>query len=199
MNIDSILVVILKVFKKPSSKEANLNISNSQERKRPYIQTVDYGLISLKLKPSVKYSVTWHAETLLAYNFICRCFVLLLSCLLCFLVLYSPMVKVIECENWAKDNLRDPTWTSVLNISFISWAIVQLTEFLQWSVVFRPSCCGYWQVLSGRQYLPKLCLCLGQTANFDISLWDRWKSPALAKINSYSVTFTRERWQLFKW
>ena len=99
MNIDSILVVILKVFKKSSSKEANLNISNSQERKRPYIQTVDYGLISLKLKPSVKYSVTWHAETLLAYNFIYRCFVLLLSCLLCFLVLYSPMVKVIECEN----------------------------------------------------------------------------------------------------
>lgn len=58
MNIDSILVVKLKVFKKPSSKEAKLNISNSQERKRPYIQTVDYGLISLKLKPSVKYSVT---------------------------------------------------------------------------------------------------------------------------------------------
>ena len=140
----------------------------------------------------MKYSVTWHAEILLlAYNFIYFCFLLLLSCLLCFLELYSPMVKFIEMweyhiENWAKDNLRDPTWTGVLNISFFSWAIVQLTGFLQWSVVYHPSCCGHWQALSGRQYLPKLCLCLGQTANFVISSWYGWKFPALAKINSYS-------------
>lgn len=63
------------------------------------MQAVDYGIISLKLKETVKYSMTWHAEMLLAYNYIYFCFVLLLSCLLCFLVLYSPMVKFIECEN----------------------------------------------------------------------------------------------------
>ena len=50
-------------------------------------------------------------------------------------------------------------------------------------VVFRPSCCGYWQVLSVRQYLPKLCLGLGKTANFRLFRREMDEnSPPLLKL-----------------
>lgn len=165
------------------------------------MQAVDYGIISLKLKETVKYSVTWHAEMLLAYNFIYFCFVLLLSCLLCFLVLYSPMVKFIECENIILKTEQKITY--VTQLEQVCWTYPLSPGPSSWVFTVKcclpSSCCGYWQVLSGRQYLPKLCLCLGQTDNFVISSWDGWNSPPFAKIISYSVTFTRERWQLFKW
>ena len=56
----------------------------------------------------------------------------------------------------------------------------------------------YWQLLRGRQYMPRLCLLAGQTTIFSTSSCKRLNFPALAKMWSYSVTFVRERFQLLR-
>jgi len=94
---------------------------------------------------------------------------------------------------------RDPTCTSVINIVCISCAISQLTGFLQCRAIFRPSWLGYWHVFSGLQYCARSWRCFGQIVNFFISSNGRLNFPTLANINSCSVTFVRDRWQLFKW
>ena len=98
-----------------------------------------------------------------------------------------------------KNFSRDPTCTSVINIVCIACAICQFTGFLQCRAIFRPSWLGYWHVLSGLHYCPRLWRCFGQIVNVFISSNGRLNLPTLANINSCSVTFVRERWQLFKW
>ena len=95
--------------------------------------------------------------------------------------------------------LRDPTWTKVTNVTRISCAICQLIGFLQWRAIVFPSWPGYWQLLSGCQYMSKLCLWAGQTTIFSTSSCERLNFPALAKMTSYSVTFVREKLQLLRW
>ena len=111
--------------------------------------------------------------------------------------LIKKCLQELKLNNWKY--LRDPTWTRVTNISRISCAICQLIGFLQWRAIFFPSWPGYWQLLRGRQYIPRLCLWAGQTTIFSTSSCERLNFPALAKMRSYSVTFVRERLQLLRW
>ena len=102
---------------------------------------------------------------------------------------------------WQKEqnSHANPTCTSVINIVCISCAISQLTGFLQCRAIFRPSWLGYWHVFSGLQYCARSWRCFGQIVNFFISSNGRLNFPTLANINSCSVTFVRDRSQLFKW
>lgn len=86
-----------------------------------------------------------------------------------------------------------------MNIFCISLAICKLIGFLQWRAIFRPSWPGYWHVLNGRQYFPRMCRCFGQMNIWLILSSGGSNIPALANINPYSVTFARDKWQLLKW
>ena len=88
-----------------------------------------------------------------------------------------------------------------MNIFCISLAICKLIGFLQWRAIFRPSWLGYWHVLNGRQYFPRLWRCFGQMVIWSWLILSSGGSniPALANINAYSVTFARDKWQLLKW
>ena len=54
---------------------------------------------------------------------------------------------------------------------------------------------GYSHDLGGRQNLPKECLCFGQTDIVSICISLSEKRPALAKMRSFSVKRSFDKWQ----
>lgn len=93
----------------------------------------------------------------------------------------------------------DPIGTITPCSLIICFAIVTFTTSLLLTAFLPPWCVGYWHGLRCFQYFPKVSRCLG---HINISLtFDRGRSktPALARMSSYSVRLSRDKWQEFKW
>ena len=95
--------------------------------------------------------------------------------------------------------LRDPTGIVLSNKILISLAIWKFTTCLPVTEIILPAWPGYWQDLGARQNLPSRCLCLGQIVILATCSFDKPRTPALAKMSSFSLTLLHlDKWQLAK-
>ena len=63
-----------------------------------------------------------------------------------------------------------------------------------------PAWPGYWHVTFVLlQNFPNVWRCLQQIHIFCLSSWARWNRPVLAKISSFSLRTSLDRWQLIRW
>ena len=96
--------------------------------------------------------------------------------------------------------LRDPTGIVLSNKILISLAIWKFTTCLPVTEIILPAWPGYWQDLGARQNLPSRCLCLGQIVILATCSFDKPRTPALAKMSSFSLTLLHlDKWQLVRY
>lgn len=81
----------------------------------------------------------------------------------------------------------------------ISFAMLTLTTFRLLVAFLPPRCIGYWHGRRCFQYFPKEWRCFGQIIISLTFARGNSKTPARARISSYSVMFSLDKWHEFKW